>query len=87
MEREQQEIQASQPQMRQLPEEERLMLLTDLKTKWGLVNKKYQLGSHMVNLDTIGKIRRKEQYESELRQLEAAIEKLSRSPVFVQDEM
>jgi hypothetical protein len=86
MEREQQEMQARQPQMRQLPEEERVQLLDDLKVKWEAVNKKYQLGSHMVNLDTIGKIRRKEQYESELRQLELAIEKLSRSPVFVQDE-
>ena len=61
------------------------MLLHDLKIKWASVNKKYQLGAHVTRLDTIGKIRRKEQHEEELKNLETSIEKLSRSPVFVQD--
>jgi hypothetical protein len=78
-------MRAHQPQLRQLPEDERLMLIEDLKTKWDDVNKKYQLGSHQTALDTIGKIRRKEQFEQELKDLESAIQKLSKSPVFVQD--
>jgi hypothetical protein len=86
MERENQATMAQQPRMRQLPEEERIQLLDDLKQKWCDVNKEYQLGAHLVNLDTLGKKRRKERHEAQLKQLEAAIEKLSRSPVFVQDE-
>merc|ERR1719446_1345314 len=78
MEQEQQEVINSQPQMRQLPEQERLQLLSDLKDKWALCNRQYQTMTHHVSLDTIGKIRRKEQYEAQLKQLETSIEKLSR---------
>lgn len=38
----------------------------------------------MVTLDTNGKVRRKEQYEQELSQIEKSIEKLSKPNVFVQ---
>jgi hypothetical protein len=87
MEAENNQIRSHQPQLRQLPEEERLDLLKDLKEKWSKVNQKYQLGAHTTRLDTIGKIRRKEQHEQELKDLETAIAKMSRSPVYIQDGM
>ncbi|CAN0534836.1 unnamed protein product, partial [Scytosiphon promiscuus] len=40
------------------------------KAKWDTVNEKYQLMAHMVNLDTFGKLRRKEQMETQLKGLE-----------------
>jgi len=58
-------------------------LLRALKIKWGEVNSKYQKKCHMVKLDTIGKVRRKEQYEAQLTQLEKDIEKLERRKVYV----
>lgn len=67
-----------------LPEEERLTLLTQLKIKWEAVNKQYQTITHMTELDTAGKVRRKEQYENELQEIEKSIEKLSKPQVFVQ---
>lgn len=76
---------ASQPQMRMMPEEERVELLNQLKDKWESVNEGYQRMTHRVNLDTIGKVRRKEQAESELKQLEQSIEKLSKPCVYVHD--
>jgi len=41
--------------------------------------------THNIVLDTIGKIRRKEEYEGQLQTLEKSIEKLSKKFVFVQD--
>jgi len=76
---------ANQPKMKVLPEEERLRLLDQLKKKWEAVNKQYQGMTHLVSLDTIGKTRRKEEYESQLQQLEKSIEKLSKKFVFVQE--
>lgn len=73
------------PQTRMLPEEERLRLLDDLKTKWEAVNGQYQAMTHQTRLDTIGKVRRKEEWEAELASLEKSIEKLSKPYVFVQD--
>lgn len=87
MMQEQQQYTAQQPKMRLLSEEDRLELLDKLKTKWDSIDKKYQLATHMVNLDTIGKVRRKEEYESQLQQLEKSIEKLSKQNVFVQEDM
>lgn len=66
--------------LEELPNEERLQLIEQLKTKWDHVNSQYQKICHMVNLDTIGKVRRKEQMENELRQIEQDIERLERSP-------
>lgn len=77
--------QHDQGQMRLLPEAERLKLLDNLKTKWESVNKAYQGMTHAVVLDTVGKIRRKEEYESQMQNLEKSIEKLSKPYVFVQD--
>jgi hypothetical protein len=61
-------------------------LVDALKTKWDVVNAKYQKMCHMVKLDTIGKVRRKEAMENELLQLEKDIEKLEGRDVVVADD-
>ena len=67
-----------------LSEDERRELIRALKPKWDSVNEKYQRMCHMVKLDTVGKVKRKEGMEHELKQLEADIEKLERpGPVYV----
>lgn len=67
-----------------LSEDERRELIRALKRKWDSVNEKYQRMCHMVKLDTVGKVKRKEGMEHELKQLEADIEKLERpGPVYV----
>jgi len=70
---------------RLMGKDERDQLLVDLKIKWQDVNEKYQGMTHLVRLDTIGKVRRKEQHENELAMLERSIEKLSKQNVFIQD--
>jgi len=69
-----------------LPDHETAALIDALKTKWGDTNAKYQKMCHMVKLDTIGKVRRKEKFETELTQLEKDIEKLTKRNVRVVDE-
>jgi len=63
----------------EVAESEREELLYHLKLKWETVNKKYQKITHLVRLDTIGQVRRKETLEGELKSLEADIEKLQRA--------
>ena len=58
MMQQQSQMYSSQPTMRLLSEEDRLQLLNNLKNKWETVNKSYQLSTHVVDLDTIGKVRR-----------------------------
>jgi len=65
-------------------ENERDELVDALKTKWDVVNAKYQKICHMVKLDTIGKVRRKEAMENELIQLEKDIERLENRQVIIQ---
>merc|ERR1711924_497686 len=50
-----------------LAEDERAALIRALKTKWDAVNEKYQRMCHMVKLDTVGKVKRKEGMEYELK--------------------
>lgn len=76
----------TQPKMRLLSEEDRLTLLDNLKSKWETTNQQYQLHTHCVDLDTIGKTRRKEEFESQLQQLEKNIEKMSKKNIFVQED-
>jgi hypothetical protein len=71
-------------QTRLLKEDERLRLLEQLKNKWESVNVLYQTMTHLVKLDTIGKVRRKEDCESQLATLEKNIEKMSKPYVFVE---
>ena len=66
--------------------EERDALVDQLKTKWDAVNAKYQRISHIVKLDTIGKVRRKEQLENELTQLEKDIQLLEGRQVVVMED-
>ena len=75
--------------MRLMGEEERLMLINDLKTKWGEINGYYQSTSvlSLASLDTIGKVKRKEMYEAQLAQIEKDIEKLTKKNVYVRDDM
>ena len=63
----------------ELGQEEAEALIDALKTKWDDTNQKYQKMCHMVKLDTIGKVRRKENLEKELNQLEKDIESLEAS--------
>merc|ERR1719164_196983 len=42
-----------------LSEDERASLIRALKKKWDSVNEKYQQMTHVVKLDTVGKIKRK----------------------------
>lgn len=58
-------------------------LVYALKQKWDEVNKKYQLCTHSTVLDTVGKVRRKEEYEAQLSQIEADIKRLDTAYVFV----
>ena len=69
-----------------MSEAERDALVDQLKTKWDAVNAKYQKISHIVKLDTIGKVRRKETLENELTQLEKDIQRLERRQVVVTED-
>lgn len=59
-----------------LGQQERQMLIHKLKCKWGAVNKEYQKMAHIVKLDTMNKLRRKEHFEKQLEELEKHIYKL-----------
>ena len=68
----------------QISEGERSALIAALKDKWDSVNREYQKITHLVVLDTAGQVRRKENFEKEMTQLEADINKLqSRGPLLV----
>jgi len=56
-----------------------------LRTQWDEINVAYQKTSvlNLNSLDTIGKVKRKEQYEAQLAQIERDIEKLSKKVVYV----
>jgi len=84
MEMQRQYYERPQDQMTMLAESERVELLAKLKDKWESINCKYQKCTHVVTLDTVGKIRRKEDHESQLQQLEQSIQKLDKKFVFVQ---
>jgi len=76
------------PGMRLLPEDERLQLIDQLKQKWDQVNGLYQSSSclSLASLDTIGKVKRKEQYEAQLAQIEKDVEMLSKPMVYVKED-
>jgi len=69
--------------VRQLTDDEKNALVEGLKAKWEKVNTDYQATTHITKLDTIGKVRRKEQYEALLTQIEKDIEKLHKRTVVV----
>jgi len=86
MDSEKEEEAKRQQKMRVLGDGEKAELLGSLKKKWDSINKEYQGMTHMTALDTFTKIRRKEQFESQLAELEKSIEKLSKKVVFVRDD-
>jgi len=51
------------------------------------VNSEYQLGAHLTKLDTVGKMRRKEQQEKMLTQLEKDIERIKKENVLIDPSM
>jgi len=73
------EIEEQKEVYEEMSEGERCDLIEALKCKWREVNKKYQKITHLVLLDTTGQVRRKEQFENELTQLEKDIDKLERA--------
>merc|ERR1719158_1008502 len=78
-----QEEQEWNSQVRLLTEEEKGALVAGLKAKWEKVNTDYQATTHITKLDTMGKVRRKEQYEALLTQIEKDIEKFHKRAVLV----
>merc|ERR1739842_250410 len=69
-----------------LPEEERVALLDAMKQKWERINSEYQQMTHLVALDTISKIKRKERFEAELSRLERDIQRFSKKHVFIRSD-
>jgi len=69
-----------------LGDDEREDLIDALKCKWDAVNAQYQKMTHNVNLDTVGKVQRKEKMEMELKMLEADIGKLEKpQPIYIKN--
>jgi len=79
----QEEQDARNDVLRELPEEQRDALIEGLKARWEKVNRDYQASTHLTKLDTLGKVKRKESNEKQLSQLEKDIEKLNRGKIFV----
>mmetsp|Transcript_2315 Transcript_2315/g.9083 ORF Transcript_2315/g.9083 Transcript_2315/m.9083 type:complete len:277 (-) Transcript_2315:540-1370(-) len=69
--------------MQPMDDEERMMLLDGLKSKWEAVNTAYQGETHIMIMDTKGKKYRKEKHEAEMAQIEKDIEKLSKKNIHV----
>jgi hypothetical protein len=81
-----QQEEAARAKVRHLDDSEREGLIVGLKSKWEQVNSEYQSMAHLTKLDTVGKIRRKEQMEARLSQIEKDIEKLSKKNILVHAE-
>ncbi|CEM33745.1 unnamed protein product [Vitrella brassicaformis CCMP3155] len=77
------ELESRNQQLRLMGEEEKEALIRGFKAKWEQVNREYQAMSHQTKLDTVGKIKRKEHFESLLGQIEKDLEKLNRKHIFV----
>lgn len=67
-----------------LSREELEELRQGLKDKWNEINKHYQNMTHIKIIDTQGLKRRKEGYETQLRQIEDDIRKLNREYIFIE---
>lgn len=81
---------ADEPLMRELGGEERSELLDALKTKWDVVNRRYQKMTHQkisTHTSSLGQIRAKENCERMMDELEKDIARLSvAGPIYVVDE-
>lgn len=67
-----------------LSPEELQELRQGLKDKWNEINKHYQNMTHIKIIDTQGLKRRKEGYETQLKQIEDDIRKLNREYIFIE---
>jgi hypothetical protein len=80
---------ASGTAVRELSQDERDRLLTDLKTKWAEVNAAYQtitFRNISTHNSTLGEIRFKESCEQQMDQVERDIKRLSvKAPIFIVD--
>lgn len=73
-----------QPEYELMDPEVRQQLINSLKTRWDEVNSTFQKICHRVSMTSLGDIKRKEAHETELKQLEGDIEKLSRpGPLYI----
>merc|ERR1712167_288305 len=70
-------------QVQPMEEAERLALIDALKSKWDHENARYQRICHQTIFETDGKVRRKENCEAAMTQLENDIEMLEHGPVMV----
>ena len=71
--------------VRKMSEDERVHLLSHLKSKWEEVNSVYQ--KMTFTLDTPAKQKRKENYEQTLSQIEKDIQKLEKGNIFIQEDL
>eukprot|EP00921_Rhytidocystis_pertsovi_P003160 GHVQ01005311.1.p1 GENE.GHVQ01005311.1~~GHVQ01005311.1.p1 ORF type:complete len:299 (+),score=83.30 GHVQ01005311.1:288-1184(+) len=69
--------------MKLLSESERLELREKLTKRWEELNREYQTTTHIIKLDTIGKIKRKEYFENSLTQIEKDLDKINKKYIFV----
>lgn len=87
--RQMEEEAASGTAVRELSQDERDRLLTDLKTKWAEVNAAYQtitFRNISTHNSTLGEIRFKESCEQQMDQVERDIKRLSvKAPIFIVD--
>ena len=80
----QQKHQHNKNEYEQMNDKERIELINKLKSKWDKVNFIYQKSCHRVHME-YGDVRRKEQQEKELKQLEYDIILLTQpGPLFVE---
>lgn len=77
---------AQSTEIQLLPEEDRVSMLNAMKQKWERINSEYQQMTHLVALDTISKIKRKERFEAELSRLERDIQRFSKKHVFIRSD-
>jgi len=70
--------------MREMTEEEKQDIMMGLKAKWDDVHKQFQ--SLTFSVDSVSKVNRKEHLESQLEQLEKAMEKLQKKHIHVYDD-
>ena len=73
------EVERTPETFEELTEDERSDLICALKEKWDHTNSIYQKQTHLVLLDSGAQIRRKEQLENLLTQLENDINRLERA--------
>lgn len=83
LEKEKTQQEAEKNEVTLLDDKERVTLLNQMKDKWEKINFNYQQMTHHMEIDLESKLKKKENYEKEMQQLETDINKLSQTYVFV----